>query len=89
MSMSQDFVRSGLLPSGPCPATILLGVIVNERESFLGGGNHAVDTAARTGVDVAIHAVEKQVAEQNMLGTPKKRRPKMRRLFRIKLNVGL
>src|SRR6266436_4324268 len=35
------------------------GVIVGKRENFVGGGDHAGDFAARTGVDVGIHAVEK------------------------------
>src|ERR1700735_2119828 len=35
-----------------------LGVIVGERENFVGGGNHAGDCSARTGVDVGITAVE-------------------------------
>ena len=42
-----------------------LGVIVGERENFVGGGNHACDFAARTGVDVGIHAVEKRVAHRD------------------------
>jgi hypothetical protein len=28
------------------------GVIIDERENFVGGGNHAGDFAARIGVDV-------------------------------------
>ena len=42
-----------------------LGVIVGERENFVGGGNHAADFFARTGVDVGIHPVEKQVGLLN------------------------
>jgi hypothetical protein len=42
-----------------------LGVIVGEPENFVGGDDHAIDIAARTGVDVGIHAVEKQVAHGN------------------------
>ena len=45
-----------------------LGVVVGERENFVGGGNHAGECAARTGVDVGIHAVEKQVAHRNHVG---------------------
>src|SRR6266849_10045952 len=45
-----------------------LGVIVRERKNFVGGGNHAGDFAARTGVDVGIHAVEKHVAYRNHVG---------------------
>jgi len=40
------------------PATNL-GVIAGERENLVGGGNIASDCATRTGVDVGIHAVEK------------------------------
>jgi hypothetical protein len=36
-----------------------LCVVVGERENFVGSGNHAGDCAARTGVDVGIHSVEK------------------------------
>jgi len=36
-----------------------LGVIVGERKNFVAGGNIAGDCAARAGVDVGIHAVEK------------------------------
>jgi hypothetical protein len=35
-----------------------LGVVVGEGENFVGGGDHAGDFAARTGVDVGIHAVK-------------------------------
>src|SRR5216684_2988122 len=45
-----------------------LGVIVRKRKNFVGGGNHAGDFAARTRVDVGIHAVEKQVAHRNHVG---------------------
>ncbi len=45
-----------------------LGVIVGERENFVGGGNHACDFAARTGIDVRIHAVEKRVAHRKHVG---------------------
>src|ERR1700747_1925783 len=42
-----------------------LGVIAGERENFVDGGNSASDCAARTGVDVGIYPVEKQVAQLN------------------------
>src|SRR5260370_21489302 len=42
-----------------------LGVIAGERENFVGGGNHAGDFAACTGVDVGIHAVEEDVAHMD------------------------
>src|SRR4051812_7107065 len=45
-----------------------LGVIAGERENLAGGGNHAGDFAARAGVDVGIHAVEKRVAHLNHIG---------------------
>jgi len=64
--MSRDFVRSALLPSGPCPPTILVSLSASER-IVVGGGNHAVDFAARTGVDVGVHTVEKRVAHLNQL----------------------
>jgi hypothetical protein len=38
-----------------------LGVVVRERENSVGSGDHTVDIAARTGVDVGIRAVEKRV----------------------------
>ena len=47
------------------------GVIVGERENFVGSGDHPVDTAVRTGVDVRIHAVEKQVSHRNHVGVLK------------------
>ncbi len=45
-----------------------LGVIAGERENCVGGGNHAIDFAARAGVDIGIHAVEKRVAHLNHVG---------------------
>src|SRR5882762_8673771 len=45
-----------------------LGVITGERENFVDGGNSASDCAARTGVDVGIYPVEKQVAHLNHVG---------------------
>ena len=45
-----------------------LRVIVGERENFVGGGNHTGDFPARTGVDVGIHPVEKQVGHLNHVG---------------------
>src|SRR6266849_6732748 len=45
-----------------------LGIIVRERENFVGSGDHTVDIAARTGVDVGIHAVEKRVGHRNHVG---------------------
>jgi len=35
-----------------------LGVLIGERENFVGGGDHAVDIAASTWVDVGIHALK-------------------------------
>src|SRR5882762_9812774 len=45
-----------------------LGVIAGERENFVDGGNSASDCAARTGVDVGIYPVEKQVTHLNHVG---------------------
>jgi hypothetical protein len=39
--------------------------VISERENCVGSGNHAIDFAARTGVDVGIQAVEKRVAHLN------------------------
>jgi hypothetical protein len=57
-----------------------LGVIVGERENFVGGGNHAADCSARTGVDVGIHPVEKQVGHLNHIAPGGCRGKALRRL---------
>lgn len=48
-----------------------LRVVVGQRENFVAGGNIAGDSSARTGVDVGIHAVEKQVPHRNQVGVLK------------------
>src|SRR6201984_3119350 len=45
-----------------------LGVIAGERENFVDGSNSTSDCAPRTGVDVGIYPVEKQVAHLNHVG---------------------
>jgi len=67
MSMSRDFVRSALLRAA-VPRNNL-GIIVGERENFVGGGQFMpVILPPVTGVDVGIHAVEKRVTHLNHVG---------------------
>jgi hypothetical protein len=67
MSMSRDFIRSGLLPSGPCPATIL--VLLSARERILSAAASMPVIVPRYRVDVGLHAVEKQVAHKNVVSS--------------------
>jgi len=53
--MSRNFVRSALLPSGPCPEQ--LGVIAASEKNFVDGGNITVIVPPDP-VDVGIHAVK-------------------------------
>src|SRR6185369_12474648 len=47
------------------------GVVVGQRQNFVGGGNHPVDFSAGTGVDDRVRAVEKSVAHVNDVGLVK------------------
>jgi len=67
-SMSRDFVRSALLPERAV-ARNDLGVIVGERENFV--GRQAIMPLILPpvpGVDVGVHTVEKRVAHLNHVG---------------------
>jgi hypothetical protein len=64
--MSRNLVRSALLPSGPCPGTIL--VLFGQGQNFVGGDNHPVDFSAGAGVDDRVKAVKKSIAHVNHVG---------------------
>jgi hypothetical protein len=56
-----------LLPSGPCPATIL--VLLSARERILSAAASMPVIVPRYRVDVGLHAVEKQVAHKNVVSS--------------------
>src|SRR5580700_10055885 len=62
-----EFREVGLVAERAVPRNNL-GVVACERENFVDGGNRAGECAARTGVDVGIHPVEKQIAHMNHVG---------------------
>src|SRR5262249_39214993 len=57
----------GLVPKGPVAGDDL-GVVVGERQDFIGCGDHASDFTAGARVDIGIKAMEAEIARLNDIG---------------------